>query len=281
MNTNCSQLHDLISRGEIVNVPAALEERTMLSVQVSITTQSGTLIFNTSSIFSTPDFQKRLCNSWPLRIRLHFPRLAKKLLKSKILPKQRETTDVHRWTMTNPSTKFRVTELKTPPVETIVAVEDVAEVLLEGHLADVEVTMVTMATMATAMANRKGTTNSRMVQNQRAGGVTSTDTVKKTAANVSRQTCRAKALMGQPIGQNKRPHQLEKKNNNRKFKEQLVKCTQANSQQCSQVFIEGRSYFPELYPKNIFFNDYDLVFYASAENKFIVKENYVLQWGIL
>jgi len=32
---------------------------------------------------------------------------------------------------------------------------------------------------------------------------------------------------------------------------------------------------------NILFNDYDLVFYASAENKLMVKENYALQWGIL
>jgi len=30
-------------------------------------------------------------------------------------------------------------------------------------------------------------------------------------------------------------------------------------------------------PKNIFFNDYDVVFNAFAENKFIFKENYVLQ----
>jgi len=72
-----------------------------------------------------------------------------------------------------------------------------------------------------------------------------------------------------------------KRKNNKKFKEQLVKCTPANSQQCSPVFIEGHSYFPELHPKNIFFNDYDLMFNASNENKLIIKENYVLQWGIL
>jgi len=63
----------------------------------------------------------------------------------------------------------------------------------------------------------------------------------------------------------------------KKFKEQLaVKYIQANSQVCSRVFNEGRSYFPDLRPKNIFFNDYDVVFYASAKNKFIFKENYVL-----
>ena len=134
----------------------------------------------------------------------------------------------------NQLTRFRATEIKTPTVETITAVEDVAEVLLKAHLAGVVVTMVTMATV---MANGKGTTNSKMVQNQHAGGATSMDIVKKTAANESRQMLRAKALMDLPIGQNKRPHQLEKMKSNRKFKEQLVKCIKANSQQCSQVFI--------------------------------------------
>ncbi len=59
-----------------------------------------------------------------------------------------------------------------------------------------------------------------------------------------------------------------------------MKCTQANLQVSFRVFSKGRSYFPDLRPKNIFFNDYDVEFYASAENKFIFKENYVLQWGI-
>jgi len=59
-----------------------------------------------------------------------------------------------------------------------------------------------------------------------------------------------------------------------------VKCTPANLQHCSRVFSEGRTYFPELRPKNIFFNDYDLVFHASTENKLIFKENHVHQWGI-
>jgi len=68
----------------------------------------------------------------------------------------------------------------------------------------------------------------------------------------------------------------------KKFSEQLeAKCILANLQVSSRVFNEGRRYFPDLRPKNIFFNDYDVVFHASAENKFIFKENYVLQWGNL
>jgi len=165
-------------------------------------------------------------------------------------------------------------------VETIVAVGDVAEVQPEAHLADVEVTMVTMET-ATAMVKAKGITNSKMVPNQRAGGATSMDTVKKTAANESKLTLHARASTVRPIGQNKKPHQSEKTKSKKKFKEQsVVKCIQANSQVCSRVFSKRRRYFPDLHPKNIFFNDYDVVFYASAENKFIFKENYLLQWGI-
>jgi len=88
----------------------------------------------------------------------------------------------------------------------------------------------------------------------------------------------AKASMAQPTGLRTKPHQLEKKMMKKKFKEQsVVRCILANSQVFSRVFNEGRSYFPDLRSKNIFFNDYDVVFYASAENKFIVKENYVLQ----
>jgi len=64
------------------------------------------------------------------------------------------------------------------------------------------------------------------------------------------------------------------------YEKQLVKCTQDTWPQCFWVFNEARSYFPELCPKNIFFNDNDLVFFAFAENKLIFKENYVLQWGI-
>ncbi len=142
--------------------------------------------------------------------------------------------------------------------------------------------MVTMATAtATATANRRGITNSKMVRNLRAGGATSMDTVKRIVANASKQMLLAKVSMERPTGLNKKPHQLEKKTNSKKFKEQLVKCTPANTQLCSRVFIEGRSYFPELRPKNFFFNDYDLVFNASAENKLIIKENYVPQWAIL
>ena len=88
--------------------------------------------------------------------------------------------------------------------------------------------------------------------------------------------------MDQPIGPRTRPPQFKKKKKTKKCKEQLVdKCIPANSQVSSRVFNEGRSYFPDLRPKNIFFNDYDVVFNAFAENKFIFKENYVLQWGNL
>jgi hypothetical protein len=71
-----------------------------------------------------------------------------------------------------------------------VAVEDVAEVYPEAHLADVEVTMVTLET-AKAMVKTKDITNSKMVPSQHAGGATSMDTVKKTAVNESRQTLHA------------------------------------------------------------------------------------------
>jgi hypothetical protein len=88
--------------------------------------------------------------------------------------------------------------------------------------------------------------------------------------------------MDRPIGPRTRPPQFKKKKKTKKCKEQLVdKCILANSQVSSRVFNEGRSYFPDLRPKNIFFNDYDVVFNAFAENKFIFKENYVLQWGNL
>ncbi len=65
------------------------------------------------------------------------------------------------------------------------AVEDVAEVLLVAHLLDVEVTMVTMET-ATAMANQREMTNSKMVQSLHACGATSTDTVKRIVASASK-----------------------------------------------------------------------------------------------
>jgi len=163
-------------------------------------------------------------------------------------------------------------------------VEDVAEVPLEVHLLDVEVTMVTTA-MATAMemvtANRREIINIRMGRNLLVGGVTSTDIVNRIVANASKQTPRAKVSMDRPIGPCKRPRLLGKTKNNKKSKAQLARCTPANLQPCFRVFIEGRSYFPDLCPKNILFNDYDLVFNASVGNKLIIKENYVLQWGIL
>jgi CBS domain-containing protein len=172
-------------------------------------------------------------------------------------------------------------------VETIAAVEDVAGVPLEVHLLDVEVTMVTtaMATATeTATANQRAIINFRMVPSRLVGGVTYTDIVKKIVANASKQTPRAKVSMDRPTGPKIRPRPLEeekKMKDNMRFKAQLAKCTPANLQPCSRVFIEGRSYFPDLRPKNIFFNDYDLVFIPSSENKLIIKENYVLQWGNL
>jgi hypothetical protein len=171
-------------------------------------------------------------------------------------------------------------DLKIRTAVTTVAVEDVAEVLLEVHLLDVEVTMVTTVT---ATANPKVITNNKMAPNQHAGGATSMVTDKKIAARESRPKLHARGSMEQPIGRNKNNLQSEKKEKMiKKCKEQLVvKCILANSQVCSRVFNKGRSYFPDLRPKNIFFNDYDVVFYASAENKFIFKENYVLQWGNL
>jgi len=139
--------------------------------------------------------------------------------------------------------------------------------------------MVTMEA-ATATVKAKGITNSKMVPSQHAGGATSMDTIKKIAINESKQTLHARASTAQPIGQSKNNPQWEKMKIKKKFKEQLVvKCIQANSQVCSRVFSKGHSYFPDLHPKNIFFNDHDVLFYAFAENKFIFKENYVLQWG--
>ncbi len=121
--------------------------------------------------------------------------------------------------MTNPSIKSRVTVPKTHIAAIIMAGEDVAKVPLEAHLLDVEVTMVTTATI---MANRKEITNIRMGPNQRAGGVTSKDTVKRIVANASKQTPCAKVSMDGPIGLNRKPRQLEKKMNSTKFKAQLV-----------------------------------------------------------
>jgi hypothetical protein len=144
-----------------------------------------------------------------------------------------------------------------------------------------EVTMVTTAT-ATATANPKVITNNKMAPNQHAGGATSMVTVKKIAVSGSKLKLHARGSTVQPIGQSKNNPQWEKMKIKKKFKEQLVvNYIRANLQVCSRVFNEGRSYFPDLRPKNIFFNNHDVVFNAFAENKFIYKENYVLQWGNL
>jgi hypothetical protein len=121
-------------------------------------------------------------------------------------------------------------------VETNAAVEDVAEVPLEVHLLDVEVTMVTTATAmatATVMANRREIINIKMERNLHVGGVTPMDTVRRIVANASKRTPRVKVSMDLPIGLSKRPHLLEKKMNSKKFKAQLAKCTPANLQPCS------------------------------------------------
>ncbi len=104
--------------------------------------------------------------------------------------------------------------LKIRTVATIVAGEDVAEVLLVAHPLDVEVTMVTMVT---AMANQKETTNSKMVRNLRAGGATFTDIVKRIVANASKQMPRAKASTDQPIGLKTKLRQSEKMMMKKKF----------------------------------------------------------------
>ena len=117
-----------------------------------------------------------------------------------------------------------------------------AEVPLEVHLLDVEVTMVTTA-MATATemvtANRRAIINFRMEQSRHVGGVTSTGIVKKIVANASKQTPHAKVSMDRPTGPKTRPRPLEeemKKKDSMRFKAQLAKCTPANLQPCFRVF---------------------------------------------
>jgi len=106
-------------------------------------------------------------------------------------------------------------------------------------------------------ANPRVTINSKIVQNQLVGTATSTYWPKQKAA---------------PVGEDEDHHETQGA---------VGEMYTGHLATVFLVFNEGRSYFPELHPKNIFFNDYDLVFYASAENKLIFKENYVLQWGIL
>ncbi len=94
---------------------------------------------------------------------------------------------VQQWRTKTSSLKFKATDLKIHTAETIVAVEDVAEVLHEVHQRDVEVTMVTTAT-----DNLKGTTNNKIAQNQHAGGATYMVTDKKIAGKESRPKHRAR-----------------------------------------------------------------------------------------
>ena len=91
------------------------------------------------------------------------------------------------WKTTSPSIKFKATDPKIRTAETTVAVEDVAEVLLEVHFLDVEVTMVTTAT-----ANPKVITNNKMAPNRHAGGATSMVTDKKIAERESKPKLRAR-----------------------------------------------------------------------------------------
>ncbi len=129
----------------------------------------------------------------------------------------------------------------------MMAVEDDAKVLLVAHHPDGEDTMEMEANP------NQETTHSKMVPNPPAGTVTSRDIIKKTAPNVSRKMLPVKVSMYRPTGQNKKHHLLEKMKIITIPKEQLVKCTQETWPQCFRVFNEGRSYFPELSPKNIFF----------------------------
>ncbi len=81
-------------------------------------------------------------------------------------------------------------------------------------------------------------------------------TDKKIAEKESKPKLRAKGSMDQPTGPKTRPPQFKKKKKTKKCKEQLVdKCILANSQVSSRVFNEGRSYFPDLRPKNIFLQE--------------------------
>jgi len=59
-------------------------------------------------------------------------------------------------------------------------------------------------------ANPKVTIKCKMVPNQPARTATSTDIVKKTAANESGRMLHAKVSMDQPTGLNKKQHLLEK-----------------------------------------------------------------------
>jgi hypothetical protein len=94
---------------------------------------------------------------------------------------------VQQWRTKISSLKFKAPDPKIRTAVTTVAVEDVAEVLLEVHLLDVEVTMVTTVT-----ANPKVITNNKMAPNQHAGGATSMVTDKKIAARESKPKLRAR-----------------------------------------------------------------------------------------
>ncbi len=94
------------------------------------------------------------------------------------------------WKTTSPSIKFKATDPKIHTAGTTVAVEDVAEVLLEVHRLDAEVTLVTTVT-ATA-ATPKVIINNKMAPNQHAGGATSMVTDKKTAEKESKPKLRAR-----------------------------------------------------------------------------------------
>jgi hypothetical protein len=111
-----------------------------------------------------------------------------------------------------------------------------------------------------------------MVPNQHAGTATSMDIVKKTVPKESEKMCSARVSMDRPIGPNKNNLQLVKEKNIMKLKVQSEKCTQEIWPQSSRVFNEGHSYFPELRPSDIFFNDVDPLFHAFAANKLIFKK---------
>jgi hypothetical protein len=134
---------------------------------------------------------------------------------------------VHQWTQkTTPSIKSRAMAPTTHTAAIIKAVEDKAVALLVEHHQDVEVTMVTME--MEMEASPREIIKHKMVINQPAGTVTSTDTLKKTDVNESGRMLLAKVSMDGPTGQNKKLHLWGKKKENKKPRGPLEKSTQEN-----------------------------------------------------
>jgi len=204
MNTNFSQLCDIIPMGKVVNVPSALDKRTDAVCAGIHNNAIQHTHLQYLKYFFIAGLPKAIMQLVASKDPATISEAHKEAVKIQDLTK---TKGEQGWSSVDSNEsviKFKATGPKIRTVETIAAVVDVAEVPLEVHLVDVEVTMVTTAT---ATANQRGTTNSKMVRNQHAGGATSMDTVKKTAANESRPTLHAKASMDRPTGLNRKPHQ--------------------------------------------------------------------------